>query len=119
MTAKSNRNIPANIRPYVEALGADDALKLFLELGGTTVYLPAHRSSVASLIANIVGPEKVLALSERFGHDAAGGYVKVPLARRWTAEVMYLRGTATTEIARKVRADEATVRRWLSEPVKS
>ncbi len=41
------------------------------------------------------------------------GYYKVPLAREWCAEVMRAKGETNAEIARTIRVDVATVRRWL------
>ena len=31
---------PANVAPYVDVLGVDDTLALFLALGGSQIYLP-------------------------------------------------------------------------------
>ncbi|WP_048648966.1 hypothetical protein [Nitratireductor soli] len=100
--------LPANIAPYVEALGTDDAVRLFLSVGGSDIYLP-RRSSPRSLAARAIGPDRVDRLAQRFGY----GYIKVPLARQWVASVMKANGASLAEIARTVRADVATVRRWL------
>lgn len=99
---------PANIAPFVEALGAEDAVRFFLSLGGSEIYLP-RRSSPRSLTARTIGPEKVDKLAARLGY----GYIKVPLARQWVAAFMLAQGDSLAEIARTVRADVATVRRWL------
>ncbi|WP_346915078.1 hypothetical protein [uncultured Roseibium sp.] len=37
----------------------------------------------------------------------------MPLAREWCAEVMRAKGETNAEIARTIRVDVATVRRWL------
>lgn len=99
---------PANIAPYIEALGVDDAMRFFLSLGGSDIYLPRH-SSPRSLAARTIGADKVEKLARSLGY----GYVKVPLARQWVAAVMKANGDSLAEIARTVRADVATVRRWL------
>lgn len=109
----NGRKIPTRIRPYYEALGVDDAVRFFLQLGGSEIFLPKNGSSDRSLAATIVGAEKVLALSEALG----SGYVKVPLASRWIAEVLFMRGDSVSKIARTVRSDTATVRRWLDKPM--
>lgn len=106
--AIGNLHIPAHIAPYVEALGVDDAIRLFLEVGGSPIYLPKDRSSDTSRAATVIGALKVKALADRLGVD----YVKVPLAKKWIAEVMFARGESQAEIARTIRSDVATVRRW-------
>lgn len=100
--------VPANIAPFVQALGTDDAVRLFLAMGGSEIYLP-QRSSPRSLTARTIGPEKVERLAGVMGY----GYFKVPLARQWVAGVMHGKGASLAEIARTVRADVATVRRWV------
>jgi hypothetical protein len=102
------RDIPANIEPFVSALGVEDAVRLFLAMGGSQIYLP-QRSSPHSLTARTIGPDKVEKLAAALGC----GYIKVPLARQWIAGVMQENGDSLAEIARTVRADVATVRRWL------
>lgn len=98
---------PDNIAPYVEALGIEDAMRLFLSVGGSDVYLPRH-STRRSLSARTIGADKVERLTEVFGY----GHIKVPLARQWVAAVMKAQGASLAEIARTVRVDVATVRRW-------
>lgn len=100
--------IPANLAPYVEALGAEEAERFFLSMGGSDIYLP-ERSSPRSMAARTIGADKV----EKLARVMGAGYVKVPLARKWVAEAMKGRGESYAEIARVVRADVATVRRWL------
>ena len=100
---------PANLAPYVEAIGADDAARLFLALGGTIIYLPKDRATTRSRAAQVIGARKVEALAARLGVD----YVKVPLAKTWIAELMFAQGESIAEIARTVRSDVSTVRRWL------
>ncbi|MEP0406300.1 helix-turn-helix domain containing protein [Roseibium sp.] len=101
-------DIPANLRPFVEALGEKEAVKLFLSVGGSEIYLPQH-SSPRSMTARTIGAENVDRLAKSLGY----GYYKIPLARQWCAEVMRSQGFSNAEIARTVRADVATVRRWL------
>lgn len=100
--------VPAQLAPYVEVLGTAAAVALFLALGGSQIYLP-KRSSKRTLAAKTIGADKVEALAGALGH----GYIKVPLARKWVAEVLRAGGKSDNEIARMVRADVATVRRWL------
>ncbi len=99
---------PANLEPYVKALGVEGAMALFLSVGGSEIYLPKH-STRRSLAARTIGADKVDQLVNAMGY----GYYKVPLAREWCAEVLRAKGESIAEIARTIRADVATVRRWL------
>lgn len=112
---------PANLRPYVEALGADDAERVFLALGGSQIYVPnvRVRSTEPSALFEVVGDAaRIFSLSDALDKHGVsdGGYVKVPLARRWVAERMWSRGESSNVIARTIRCDVATVRRWLDRP---
>jgi hypothetical protein len=102
-------DVPAHLDPYVDVLGVDGALALFLELGGSQVYLP-RRSGKRTLLAKTIGADQVERLAAVLGY----GYIKVPVARQWCAEALRAQGRSDNEIARIVRADVATVRRWLS-----
>jgi hypothetical protein len=99
---------PAHLAPYVDVLGADAAIALFLALGGSQIYLP-RRSGSRTVAAQTIGADNVERLAAVLGY----GYIKVPLARQWIAEAMRAEGRSDNEIARLVRADVATVRRWL------
>lgn len=99
---------PDYLIPYAEELGEELACNLFLEFGGSTVYL-GEKSRKGSKIRTVLDENKCAALAKRMG----SGLLKIPLARHWTATVLKNQGNSTGEIARLVRADEETVRRWL------
>ena len=109
-----SRKIPANIQPFVDALGVDHAYRVILWMGGSDVYLPAKRPTDNSKLSRIVGADKVMALSRRLGLDGTGGYIKIPVARRWLALVLNDGGVGRATIARVVRADVASVRKWIN-----
>jgi len=100
--------IPAHVAPYVEAIGPDKAVALFLALGGSQVYLPL-RSGADTPAAKAIGAESVERLAQAMGH----GYIKVPLARQWVAKSLRDDGVSDNKIASMIGADVATVRRWL------
>ena len=100
--------VPAYIEPYVEVLGVELALELFLVCGGSQIYL-SRKSGDRTTAAQTIGASQVERLADRMGH----GYIKVPLAREWIARTMRRQGKSDNEIARTVRADVASVRRWL------
>lgn len=99
---------PAHLAVHVDVLGVDGAMTFFLTVGGSQIYLP-KKSSDRTLAAQAIGADNVERLAEALGY----GYIKVPLARQWVAQVMRAQGKSDNEIARIVRADVATVRRWL------
>jgi len=101
--------VPAHLAPYIDVLGTERAVALFLELGGSQVYLAGRRSGERALAARIIGKQQVTRLAAALGDS----YIKVPLARRWVASVLRDQGKSDNEIARLIRADIATVRRWL------
>ncbi len=100
---------PENIRPFVEVLGEDDTMNLFLTLGGTAVYLPAQ-SGGNSLLARTIGTDKSDALAAKVG----AGHIRIPIARKWIADTMWFQGRTNAEIARVIRCDERTVQRWFN-----
>lgn len=63
-------------------------------------------------VAQLVGAARVAAMAD---HWAIGRRVRVPLARKWTGLMLLWQGHSTAEIARMVRAADATVRRWIRE----
>jgi hypothetical protein len=110
--AKASRRarpgVPAHLSKFVEVLGSRCAVELFLALGGSQIYLP-RRSSEGALVAKTIGVEQ----ANRLAAVVGDGYIKVPLARQWVAQALRAEGKSDNEIARVVRADIATVRRWL------
>ncbi|MFK5980860.1 MAG: helix-turn-helix domain containing protein [Rhizobiaceae bacterium] len=100
--------IPAHLKPYVDILGKTLAAEFFLAFGGAEIYL-AKKPTEVSMVAQMIGVEKVGKLAKELG----GMHAKVPLAKRWSAEHYLSQGWSIAKIARSVRADMATVRRWL------
>lgn len=100
-------DIPAHLTGYVDALGVDGAVKFLCEFGGSEVYI-ARTPTGRSEMARAIGVDNVSKLAGSLG----AGYYKVPIAKRWVAQVLFARGESLNTIARIVRADVATVRRW-------
>ncbi|MBN9332526.1 MAG: hypothetical protein J0I64_03555, partial [Devosia sp.] len=53
----------ANLKPYIEVLGTDDAMRFFLYLGGSQIYLGLSRSQ-GGLAESVVGSDKAVALAK-------------------------------------------------------
>lgn len=101
---------PSAAEPYVECLGPELAARFFLAFGGSEVTLA--RGGGNGAVAELVSPDAVARMAD---HWAIGHKVRVPLARKWTALVLLWQGHSTAEVARTVRAADATVRRWKRE----
>lgn len=99
---------PAQVAPYVEALGVELAIRFLLEFGGAELYLsedPKGRSRLEAL----VGYDRAKALGT-LAHVLPR---RVPLAKRWLAHCLDARGESTAEIARTLRVSDTTVRAYL------
>lgn len=100
---------PAQVEPYVRALGPDLAVQFLLTYGGAELTLsgrPGGRS----------GHERML------GHDAAkrlaehaGAVRRIPLAKRWLAKMLHWQSMSNAAIARRLRITDLTVRRYLKD----
>lgn len=100
---------PAQVQPYVEVLGVDLTVEFLLTFGGGTVCIsksPRQNSELARLI----GVEKVKELASRDHMLQA----RVPLAKRWTAKVLFAKGESINKIARRLHVTDVTVRDYLS-----
>ena len=100
----------AQVEPFVEALGYDEAVTFLMHFGGAELYLsktPKGRSKAEA----IFGAEAIAKLAAHSGITQR----RVPLAKPWLACVYAWRGHSTASIARTLRASDVTVRRWLKE----
>ena len=88
---------PVQIRPYIEVLGERDAVAFLLEFGGAELYL--SRNPRRSRVAKRFGAQKAALLAERAEHLPA----RVPLARKWCAQVLYKENLPISEIARNIK----------------
>ena len=100
--------VPAHVRPYVEALGENLAIRFLLNFGGAELYIAAQPTEAGRLAAVIgtEGARAIAGISDRLPR-------RVPLAKPWIAKVLHTRGTPTAEIARTLLTSDVTVRRWL------
>ena len=97
------------LAPCVECLGHELAVRFLLDYGGAEIYLaadPKGRSSAEAL----VGAEAVARMAD---HYQLGQRVRVPLARKWLAQMLHWQGHSTAEVARTIRASDVSVRAWI------
>ncbi len=98
----------AQVAAYVEVLGADLAVQFILQFGGAQLYLadaPKGKSDVEKLL----GYDKVKELAARPSLQR-----RIPLAKRWLAEMLDWKGYSKAAIARTLRISDSTVSRYLS-----
>jgi hypothetical protein len=99
----------AQVAPYFEVLGADLTVQFLLQFGGAELYLsrdPKGRSAVERLL----GPDKLQAL-------AKSNHRRIPLAKRWLAQMLHWQGHSASSIARTLRVTDVSVRLSLKEAV--
>lgn len=93
----------------MEVLGTDLAVDFLLRFGGAELaFSKAPRG--ASQVSAMIGPDREVALH---AHRRVGPRTRIPLAKKWLAEMLRWRGFSTAEIARTLRASDVSVRRWL------
>lgn len=99
----------AQVEPYVEALGFEDALKFLEAFGGTEAVIsknPREGSEVVELIG-YAKARALAAISDRLQK-------RVPVAKKWRAKAYSAQGLKNVEIARRLGVTDVTVRTYLS-----
>jgi len=100
---------PANLRPYLRALGTERTVDLMLELGGSEIYL-ASDPRPDGQVARLIGLDGVRALGAELGY---GDHFRMPVNKAWLARRLKARGWTVAAIARKLLVTDSTVRRKL------
>lgn len=100
---------PANVAPYVRALGPEKAVRLLLAFGGAPAYFSANPQARSRLV-QCVGTDGVRALEKEFGNRPG----RIPLAKRWIALYLRSEGVSVQEIARRLHTSDFTVRRYVN-----
>ena len=98
----------AQVARYVEALGADMAVRFLLAYGGAELYI-ANDPKGASSHERLIGydaAKRLAAVAHRLPR-------RVPLAKRWLVGMLAWQGQSTAEIARTLRITDVTARRFL------
>lgn len=99
----------AQVAPYIEAMGAETTVTFLLAFGGADLVIaddPTHRAAYVRLI----GQDNAKALAT-VAHSLPR---RVPLAKKWLAEMLRWQGNSTAQTARTLRVSEVTVRRWFN-----
>ena len=99
----------AQVAPYVEVLGVDLAMTFLLQFGGAQLYLPNDPKG-ASAVEKLLGYDKLKELAARPRLQK-----RIPLAKRWLAEMLNWQGHSKATIARTLRISDTTVSRYLGD----
>lgn len=98
----------AQVEPYFEALGLEDTLKFLETFGGNEIYIASH-PSYRSRVAACIGYPKARMLSE----ISARLQRRVPLAKKWRAQVYRSQGLKISQIATRLGVTDVMVRIYL------
>lgn len=108
LPAKQMPKATAQVAVYVEVLGAEVAMTFLLAFGGAELYL-AQNPKGQSQVEAVIGFENARALAAQ-DHRMQR---RVPLAKKWLAQMMNWQGHSTAHIARTLRVSDVYVRRIL------
>lgn len=103
--------VPAQVEPYVEALGIDMAVEFLIAFGGTVVIV-SPRPTKYNEVARRFGVEASLALSRIADRLPR----RVPQQKAWAARVLHASGLKNVEIARRLNVSDEMVRQYLAKP---
>ena len=107
--SKDAIEMPLAVQKYVEVLGPDLAVKVFLACGGSVVYL-ADNPQARSMLSKILTADQIRILRQKVVRNDF--WVRVPTAKPFCAIHMRSRGVPVAEIARTLHVADWTVRRW-------
>lgn len=97
--------IPAELHPFIEAIGIDASARLFLAHGGAPAFFSKHPREDSSL-SKTIGREAVIKLTE----ICHGHYHRIPLATEFLVRYLRSQGVSVSQIARQLRISDVTVR---------
>ncbi|AHD01177.1 hypothetical protein [Leisingera methylohalidivorans] len=102
---------PAQVEPYMEALGLEDTLRFLEAFGGVETYIATHPTERSKVVELIGYPKArmLAAIENRLQR-------RVPLVKEWRAAVYHSQGLPTVQIALKLGVTDVSVRRWLRKP---
>ena len=107
MNASRVTGLPGVLAEIEAIAGRAAALELSLALGGCDLYVRRQMPVPPELAGTIAG-DRWAAIARRFG----GETLHIPLARRALVRHLTARGLDTTQIARRLRITQRTVRRY-------
>lgn len=101
---------PAHLEPYVTALGVDTAIALFLNFGGTFLYIPRDPKGRSEMV-RVLGMDKAQALADLAQRTALPR--RLPIGKKWIAHVLKARGLPEAKIATTLHISNVAVTNML------
>ncbi|WP_323005437.1 helix-turn-helix domain-containing protein [Pseudorhodobacter sp.] len=98
----------AQVAVYVEILGVDLAVTFLLAFGGAELHLAQNPKGKGQVEA-VIGLDNARALAAQ-DHRLQR---RVPLAKKWLAQMLDWQGHSIAHIARTLRTTDVSVRGWL------
>lgn len=103
---------PAHVASFVEALGAELAVRFLLHFGGAELYIPRDPKG-GSELAEVLGMPAARAISALADRTVLPR--RMPTAKPWIARYLKVTaGLSHAEIARKLHASDVSVRKWVA-----
>lgn len=99
----------AQVEPFYEVLGPDLTVLFLLQFGGAELHV-GRQTKDRGAVAQLIGTEKAQALATSENRALQR---RVPLAKRWLAEMLHWQGQSIAQIARTLRVTDVTVSSWL------
>ena len=104
----------AQVAPFFDVLGPELTVQFLLQFGGAELHF-AHDPKGRGAVERLIGTDKAKALAESRNRALQK---RVPLAKRWLAQMLHWQGHSGADIARTLRATDVSVRGWLKEPAR-
>jgi hypothetical protein len=101
--------VPANLEPFVVAIGVEATAKLLEAFGGTKVYVPKSPDATSPLV-EAVGMDAAQALAKLWPAE----YPRIPKALGWLIQYHRNQKRSITWIARRLRCTDVTVWKHLA-----
>lgn len=99
---------PAHVQRYVDAIGVEATIDLFLNFGGSELYF-SEEPKGKDMLERVIGYEN----AKRIAGESFDIKHRVPLANKWLAACLYAQGLSVVAIARRLRVSDVTVRKYL------
>lgn len=103
---------PAHVAPFVEALGAELAVRFLLHFGGAELYIPRDPKG-GSELAEVLGMPAARAISALAERTVLPR--RIPTAKPWLARYLKVTaGLSHAEIGRRLHTTDVTVRKYVA-----
>lgn len=102
---------PAHLQRYVDALGVDQTVEFLLRFGGADLHVSRNPRPNSPVVLTL-GEEGARRLFDAY--ETYNLPKRVPLGKRWIAQVLFTQGDSVASIARRLHMSDTAVRRYTS-----